>query len=164
MFRAVFRHDFRQLVVHVFLNTLCGIDGFLGFFANDFGFEETADQAAAIAATIEDLKRAKPMDRLVCGDVGFGKTEVALRAEEAGFSFATMSDHFHPWTDSQGHSPFAWSVLGAIAQATHDLVIGTGVTCPTTRLHPAIAAQAAATMARPAAAPPIWNSARRDSA
>jgi transcription-repair coupling factor (superfamily II helicase) len=49
-------------------------------FAEDFPFEETADQAAAIAATLEDLKSAKPMDRLVCGDVGFGKTEVALRA------------------------------------------------------------------------------------
>ena len=49
-------------------------------FADGFGFEETADQAAAIAAVIEDMKSGKPMDRLVCGDVGFGKTEVALRA------------------------------------------------------------------------------------
>ena len=49
-------------------------------FADGFGFEETDDQAAAIAAVIEDMRSGKPMDRLVCGDVGFGKTEVALRA------------------------------------------------------------------------------------
>ncbi|HFC8501214.1 TPA: transcription-repair coupling factor [Neisseria oralis] len=49
-------------------------------FADGFGYEETEDQAAAIAAVIKDLTQAKPMDRLVCGDVGFGKTEVALRA------------------------------------------------------------------------------------
>ncbi|MBK7898233.1 MAG: transcription-repair coupling factor [Betaproteobacteria bacterium] len=49
-------------------------------FADGFGFEETADQASAIAAVIEDMRAGRPMDRLVCGDVGFGKTEVALRA------------------------------------------------------------------------------------
>lgn len=69
----------------------------------------------------------------------------AQRAEEAGFSFALISDHFHPWIDRQGHSPFVWGVLGAIAQATDRLVIGTGVTCPTIRIHPAIIAHAAAT-------------------
>jgi coenzyme F420-dependent glucose-6-phosphate dehydrogenase len=71
----------------------------------------------------------------------------AKRAEEAGFSYALISDHFHPWTDSQGQSPFVWSVIGAIAQATEHLVIGTGVPCPTIRTHPAIIAQAAATSA-----------------
>ncbi|MDP9402748.1 MAG: TIGR03557 family F420-dependent LLM class oxidoreductase [Actinomycetota bacterium] len=71
----------------------------------------------------------------------------AVRAEEAGFSFAGISDHFHPWIKAQGHSPFVWGVLGAIAQATERLRLGTGVTCPTTRLHPAIVAQAAATAA-----------------
>ena len=71
----------------------------------------------------------------------------AVRAEECGFSFATISDHYHPWLDSQGESPFAWSVLGALAQATESLVLGTAVTCPTIRLHPAIVAQAAATVA-----------------
>jgi len=73
----------------------------------------------------------------------------AVRAEEAGFSFATVSDHFHPWTGtgSQGHSPFVWSVLGAVAQATDAMVLGTGVTCPIMRFHPVLAAQAAATMA-----------------
>jgi coenzyme F420-dependent glucose-6-phosphate dehydrogenase len=70
----------------------------------------------------------------------------ARRAEEVGFSFALISDHFHPWTDSQGHSPFVWSVLGGIAQATERLRVGTGVTCPTIRIHPAIIAQAAATV------------------
>lgn len=71
----------------------------------------------------------------------------AQRAEEAGFSFALVSDHYHPWMEQQGHSPFVWSVLGAIAQATDTLQIGTGVVCPTVRIHPAIVAQAAATTA-----------------
>ena len=71
----------------------------------------------------------------------------ARRAEEAGFDFAMISDHFHPWTDRQGQSPFVWSVLGAIAQATDRLKVGTGVTCPIIRVHPAIVAHAAATVA-----------------
>jgi G6PDH family F420-dependent oxidoreductase len=71
----------------------------------------------------------------------------AQRAEEAGFTFALISDHFHPWIDRQGHSPFVWSVIGGIAHNTHLLRLGTGVTCPTIRIHPAIIAQAAATAA-----------------
>jgi coenzyme F420-dependent glucose-6-phosphate dehydrogenase len=71
----------------------------------------------------------------------------AQLAEEAGFSFALVSDHFHPWVDRQGHSPFVWGVLGGIAAVTDQLQIGTGVTCPTMRIHPAIVAQAAATAA-----------------
>jgi G6PDH family F420-dependent oxidoreductase len=71
----------------------------------------------------------------------------AQRAEEVGFSFALISDHFHPWVGQQGHSPFVWSVIGAIAQATDRLKLGTGVTCPTMRTHPAIIAHAAATCA-----------------
>jgi G6PDH family F420-dependent oxidoreductase len=71
----------------------------------------------------------------------------ARAAEEAGFTFALISDHFHPWIDRQGHSPFVWGVLGAIAQETDRLVVGTGVTCPTVRIHPVIIAQAAATAA-----------------
>jgi len=73
--------------------------------------------------------------------------ECARSAEEAGFSFAMVSDHFHPWTDRQGQSPFVWSVIGAIAQVTERMKIGTGVTCPTMRIHPAIIAHAAATAA-----------------
>jgi coenzyme F420-dependent glucose-6-phosphate dehydrogenase len=69
------------------------------------------------------------------------------RAEEAGLSFALVSDHYHPWLDQQGHSPFVWSVLGGIAGATERLTVGTGVTCPIMRVHPAIIAQAAATTA-----------------
>ncbi|MGE5275266.1 MAG: TIGR03557 family F420-dependent LLM class oxidoreductase [Verrucomicrobiota bacterium] len=69
----------------------------------------------------------------------------ARRAEEAGFEFALVSDHFHPWIDRQGHSPFVWSVIGAIAVATERLRLGTGVTCPMIRIHPALVAQAAAT-------------------
>jgi G6PDH family F420-dependent oxidoreductase len=68
-------------------------------------------------------------------------------AEEAGFGFALISDHYHPWLDRQGHSPFVWDVIGAISQRTERLVLGTGVTCPTVRMHPAIVAQAAATAA-----------------
>jgi G6PDH family F420-dependent oxidoreductase len=71
----------------------------------------------------------------------------AVAAEEAGFDFVTLSDHFHPWLFSQGQSPFAWSVLGAIAERTERVDIVTAVTCPTIRYHPAIIAQAAATVA-----------------
>jgi G6PDH family F420-dependent oxidoreductase len=71
----------------------------------------------------------------------------ATAAEDAGFTFALISDHYHPWVDAQGHSPFVWSVIGGIAQATERLRLGTGVTCPMIRIHPAIIAQAAATSA-----------------
>jgi len=71
--------------------------------------------------------------------------EHARLAEEAGFRFALISDHYHPWTSTQGHSPFVWGVIGGIAEATNELTLGTGVTCPTIRIHPAIVAQAAAT-------------------
>jgi coenzyme F420-dependent glucose-6-phosphate dehydrogenase len=70
----------------------------------------------------------------------------ANRAEQAGFSFAIASDHFHPWVDRQGQSPFVWSLLGAAAEATDEIGLGTGVTCPTVRIHPAIVAHAAATV------------------
>jgi G6PDH family F420-dependent oxidoreductase len=71
----------------------------------------------------------------------------ARSAEDAGFDFALISDHFHPWIERHPHSPFVWGVLGAIAQATETLEVGTGVTCPTMRIHPAIVAHAAATAA-----------------
>jgi coenzyme F420-dependent glucose-6-phosphate dehydrogenase len=71
----------------------------------------------------------------------------AQRAEEAGFKFAMLSDHFHPWISRQGNSAFAWSILGALSQATKQMRFATGVTCPIMRYHPAIIAQAAATMA-----------------
>ena len=70
----------------------------------------------------------------------------AQRAEEVGFGFALLSDHFHPWLDRQGQSPFAWSVLGGIALKTSRLTVGTGVTALSLRIHPAILAQAAATV------------------
>jgi coenzyme F420-dependent glucose-6-phosphate dehydrogenase len=72
---------------------------------------------------------------------------LATRAEEVGFGFAMISDHFHPWIDRQGHSPFVWGVLGGIAERTERLRVGTGVTCPMIRIHPAIVAHAAATAA-----------------
>ncbi|HYC01517.1 MAG TPA: TIGR03557 family F420-dependent LLM class oxidoreductase [Candidatus Limnocylindrales bacterium] len=72
--------------------------------------------------------------------------ENAVAAERAGFDFVSISDHFHPWLQSHGHSPFAWSVLGAIAHATKTVGICTGLTCPIIRYHPAIVAQAAATI------------------
>jgi coenzyme F420-dependent glucose-6-phosphate dehydrogenase len=71
----------------------------------------------------------------------------AQRAEEAGFTFALVSDHYHPWTSKQGQSPFVWSVIGGIASTTETLRLGTGVTCPIMRMHPALIAQAAATAA-----------------
>jgi G6PDH family F420-dependent oxidoreductase len=80
----------------------------------------------------------------------FGPAELirqAVRAEQAGFDFVEISDHFHPWLDNQGHSPFAWTVLGAIAAKTDKIGLATGVTCPTVRYHPAVIAQAAATLA-----------------
>jgi G6PDH family F420-dependent oxidoreductase len=71
----------------------------------------------------------------------------AQMAEAAGFDRAWISDHYHPWIDEQGQSPFVWSVIGAIAAATERLHVTTGVTCPTIRIHPAVVAQAAATSA-----------------
>jgi G6PDH family F420-dependent oxidoreductase len=67
-------------------------------------------------------------------------------AEEAGFDFAVISDHYFPWLDVQGHAPYAWSVLGAAAQATDRIPLMTYVTCPIRRYHPAVVAQKAATM------------------
>lgn len=71
----------------------------------------------------------------------------AQMAEESGFDFTVISDHFHPWTSHQGSSPFAWTVLGGIAATTERITVGTAVTCPIMRYHPAIIAQAAATAA-----------------
>ncbi len=72
----------------------------------------------------------------------------ALKAQEAGFEGLWISDHYHPWNDAQGHSPFVWSTIGAIAQATGaEMKVTTAVTCPTIRIHPAVIAQAAATCA-----------------
>src|ERR1700730_5104723 len=67
-------------------------------------------------------------------------------AEQAGFDFAVISDHYFPWLDSQGHSPYAWSVLGAAAAAPEHIPLMTYVTCPIRRYHPAVVAQKAATM------------------
>lgn len=80
----------------------------------------------------------------------FGPEEIvrqSVLAETAGFDFVEISDHFHPWLDDQGHSPFTWTLLGAIAVRTERVALVTGVTCPTLRYHPAIIAQAAATTA-----------------
>jgi G6PDH family F420-dependent oxidoreductase len=80
----------------------------------------------------------------------FGPAELvrqARLAEEHGFQGLWISDHYHPWNEAQGESPFVWSVIGAVAQATERLPVTTAVTCPTVRIHPAIIAQAAATSA-----------------
>ena len=71
----------------------------------------------------------------------------ARAAEQAGFDYLSISDHFHPWRPVQGEAPFAWTVIGALSQVT-DLPVVTQVTCPIQRYHPAIVAQAAATAAR----------------
>lgn len=78
-----------------------------------------------------------PPDRLV-SDV--------QQAEQVGFDFSVISDHYQPWLDEQGHSPYAWAVLGAAAQATERIPLMTYVTCPTLRYHPAVVAQKAATV------------------
>ncbi|MER5977528.1 TIGR03557 family F420-dependent LLM class oxidoreductase [Streptomyces sp. NPDC001857] len=72
--------------------------------------------------------------------------EQARMAEQAGFQALWISDHYHPWNDAQGQSPFVWSVIGALSEAV-SLPIETAVTCPTVRMHPAVVAQAAATAA-----------------
>src|SRR5215208_2922287 len=80
----------------------------------------------------------------------FGPKELlrqARMAEEAGFEALWISDHYHPWVEAQGHSPFVWSVIGGLSQVTSRLPVYTAVTCPTVRIHPAILAQAAATSA-----------------
>jgi G6PDH family F420-dependent oxidoreductase len=71
----------------------------------------------------------------------------AQMAEQSGFQFLLVSDHFHPWVPQQGESSFVWSVLGGIAHATQRVQVGTGVTCPIMRIHPTLVAQAAATVA-----------------
>ena len=72
--------------------------------------------------------------------------EYAAGAEEAGFDFEVMSDHYFPWLDEMGHAGYAWSILGAAAQATERIPLMTYVTCPILRYHPAVVAQKAATM------------------
>lgn len=71
-----------------------------------------------------------------------------VEAEQRGFDFVSISDHFHPWVTAQGHSPFVWSVLGALAHATDRLEVAVGVTCPIVRIHPAVIAHATATTAQ----------------
>jgi G6PDH family F420-dependent oxidoreductase len=71
----------------------------------------------------------------------------AEHAEAAGFDFEVCSDHYFPWLESQGHAPYAWSVLGAVSQVTERVELMTYVTCPTRRYHPAVVAQKAATLA-----------------
>ena len=73
--------------------------------------------------------------------------EQAVAAERAGFDFVELSDHYHPWLEAQGHSGFTWSMLGAMAARTERIGLVTGVTCPFFRYHPAVIAQAAATVA-----------------
>jgi G6PDH family F420-dependent oxidoreductase len=70
----------------------------------------------------------------------------AISAEGAGFDFEVCSDHYFPWLSSQGHAPYAWTVLGAVAHATEQVELATYVTCPTMRYHPAVVAQKAATL------------------
>jgi G6PDH family F420-dependent oxidoreductase len=71
----------------------------------------------------------------------------AQRAEAIGLDFVSVSDHYHPWVEAQGQSPFVWAVLGGIAATTERIDVATGVTCPIMRIHPAVVAQAAATVA-----------------
>src|SRR5437899_1027643 len=84
---------------------------------------------------------------LMCDQIGPKElVRNGIQAERAGFDFTVISDHFHPWLEEQGESPFAWSVLGAVASQTSQMQLMTMVTCPTVRYHPAIVAQMAATI------------------
>lgn len=84
---------------------------------------------------------------LVCEQTGPKHlVDYAVRAEQAGFDLAVISDHYYPWLESQAHSPYAWSVLGAVAHATSRIDLMSFVTCPIRRYHPAVVAQKAATM------------------
>src|SRR3954464_6743622 len=83
------------------------------------------------------MTEQSPPDQLV-GDL--------QRAEAAGFDFSVISDHYFPWLEEQGHSGYAWSILGAAAQATERIPLMTYVTCPILRYHPAVVAQKAATV------------------
>ncbi|MEU3511670.1 LLM class F420-dependent oxidoreductase [Streptomyces longwoodensis] len=84
---------------------------------------------------------------LSCEEFGPAElVEQARMAEQAGFQALWISDHYHPWNDAQGQSPFVWSVIGALSEAV-SLPVETAVTCPTVRMHPAVVAQAAATSA-----------------
>src|SRR5215213_4103106 len=73
--------------------------------------------------------------------------DLAEKAEDAGFDFLTISDHYHPWVSAQGQSPFVWTTLGGVAARTSRIRVGTGVTCPIMRVHPAVVAHAVATTA-----------------
>src|SRR4026209_3034664 len=75
--------------------------------------------------------------------------EIAVLAEEHGFDFVSIADHYHPGVNEQGHSPFVWSMLGAIAARTSRIDVGVGVTCPIMRIHPASLAPATAPCAPP---------------
>jgi G6PDH family F420-dependent oxidoreductase len=70
----------------------------------------------------------------------------AQAAEDRGFDLLVSSDHYSPWLESQGHSPYAWTLMGAVAQATDRVELMTYVTCPTMRYHPAVVAQSSATL------------------
>jgi G6PDH family F420-dependent oxidoreductase len=84
---------------------------------------------------------------LLCEQAGPNQLiDDAVHAERAGFDFAVVSDHYNPWLEAQGHAPFAWSVLGAVAHATSRIGLLSFVTCPIRRYHPAIVAQMAATV------------------
>jgi G6PDH family F420-dependent oxidoreductase len=85
---------------------------------------------------------------LACEEFGPNElVEQARLAQRAGLDRLWISDHYHPWNDEQGHSPFVWSVIGALATAVPGMHVTTAVTCPTVRIHPAVIAQAAATSA-----------------
>jgi G6PDH family F420-dependent oxidoreductase len=104
----------------------------------------------AVPITTNDLGAARQAVKvgyfLSCEEWGPKElVELAMKAERTGFDGLWISDHFHPWNDEQGHSPFVWSAIGAIAQSTERMQLTTAVTCPTMRIHPALVAQAAAT-------------------
>lgn len=94
-------------------------------------------------AKLDVVMSSSCVDQAVDGISGIPK----IAADGSGFDFAPISDHFHPWISEQGHSPFVWSVLGAIAASTSEIEVGVGVSCPLVRMNSVVSAQAAATTA-----------------
>lgn len=114
------------------------------------GPKKSASKRTGTKHRSRDARRSSPRIGVSLSSEEHGPVDLvryAAMAAEHGFADVWVSDHFHPWIDRQGQSPFVWSALGGIAATAPELRIGTGVTCPTIRIHPAIIAQAAATTA-----------------
>ena len=106
----------------------------------------TDDARTSVRVSLQPLPMKYGYTLYCEGNAPRSLIEQATKAEDAGFDFLVISDHYHPWLNEQHHAGFAWSILGAVAQATSHIELATMVTCPIIRYHPVIVAQAAATV------------------